>query len=230
MECRFEDAMRSALRRITYGIVFSLAAIPCVRAQSANVPPDVRAFAAQYVTAVNAKDVTHIRSYFVPQSRACITPANKEIYDSVLAMQMTDHIPPNYALTSPPVNRRNLRALSDVQYLPVTPDRELHIDYQYPGTTDGGVVILWLARQNGRWMDDHPCLTAHGLRVYRENAAAREHYENLAKVIKESLRAELIGMLRAHQTGQAEFRYHQATGSDLQTSMLVINALQQQLQ
>ena len=36
-------------------------------------------------------------------------------------------------------------------------------------------------------------------------------------------------MLRAQQTDQAEFRYHQATGSDLQTSMLVINALQEQL-
>ncbi|HVB87447.1 MAG TPA: hypothetical protein VNK23_12375 [Candidatus Dormibacteraeota bacterium] len=222
--------MRLALRRTICGIAFSVAAIPCARAQSAKVPPDVRAFAAQYVAAINAKDVTRIRSYFVPQARACITPENKEVYDSVLAMQLTDHIPQGYTLTSPPVNLSNLKALSDVQYLPVKPERELRIDYRYPGTTDGGVVVLWLARRNGRWMDDHPCITAHGLKIYRENAAAREHYQKLAKEIKEPLRAELIGMLRARQTSQAEFRYHQATGSDLQTSMLVINALQEQLQ
>jgi hypothetical protein len=222
--------MKPAVRRTICGILLSVAAIPCAGAQSAKLPPGVRPFAAQYVAAINAKDVTRIRSYFVPQSRACITSENKEVYDAVLAMQLTDHIPPSYVLTSPPVSQRNLRALSSVQYLPVKPERELRIDYQYPGTNEGGVVVLWLARQNGRWLDDHPCITAHGLKIYRENAAAREHYTDLAKQIKEPLRAELIGMLRAHQTDQAEFRYHQATGSDLQTSMLVINALQQQLQ
>lgn len=222
--------MRLRLQRTTCGIVFSLATIPCAGAQSTSVPPDVRAFAVQYVAAVNAKDVTRIRSYFVPQSRACITPENKEVYDSVLAMQITDHIPSTFILTQLSVNQSNLKALSEVQYLPVKAERELRIDYQYPGTSDGGVVVLWLARENGRWMDDHPCITAHGLKIYRENAAAREHYRALANDIKEPLRAELVGMLRAHQTAQAEFRYHQATGSNLQTSMLVINALQEQLQ
>jgi len=222
--------MSPVFRRTICGIALSLAAMPCALAQGAKVPPEVRAFAAQYIAAVNAKEVTRIRSFFVPQSRACITPENKGVYDSVLAMQLTDQIPQGYVLTSPPLNQHNLNALSDVQYLPVKPERELRIDYRYPGTSDGGVVLLWLARQNGRWMDDHPCITSHGLKVYRENAAARDHYRALADAIKEPLRAELIGMLRAHQTSQAEFRYHQATGSDLQTSMLVINALQQQLQ
>jgi len=212
------------------GVALILVAIPRAESQSTKVPTDVRAFAAQYIVAINAKDITRIRSYFVRQSRACITPENKEVYDSVLSMQLTDHIPSTFTLTQMPVNQSNLKALSDVRYLPVRPERELRIDYQYPGTSDGGVVVLWLARENGRWMDDHPCITAHGLKIYRENDAARKHYKELAGAIKEPLRTELVGMLRAHQTGQAEFRYHQATGSDLQTSMLVINALQEQLQ
>jgi hypothetical protein len=222
--------IRPAYRQIACGLAFILAAIPRAGAQVTNVPTDMQAFAAQYIAAIDAKDITRIRSYFVPESRACIRPENKEIYDSVLAMQLTDHIPSTFILTQMPVNQRNLKALSEVQYLPVKPERELRIDYKYPGTSDGGVVVLWLARENGRWMDDHPCITAHGLKIYRENAAARERYKELAGAIKEPLRTELIGMLRAHQTGQAEFRYHQATGSDLQTSMLVINALQEQLQ
>ncbi len=221
--------MKPALWPSICGIAFSLAAIPCARAQSAKVPPSVKSFAAQYVAAMNSKHVAQLRSLFVPQSRACVTPANKDVYDGVLAKQLTDRIPPNYVLSLTPVNRSNLQALSRVQYLPVKPNRELHIDYQYPRSSDGGVVVVWLARQNGRWMDDHPCITARGLKVFRDNAAARERYKSLAHAIKEPLRAELIGLLRAHRTGQAEFRYHQVTGSDLQTSMLVINALQEQI-
>jgi len=35
-------------------------------------------------------------------------------------------------------------------------------------------------------------------------------------------------MLRAHQTGEASTRYQQATGSDMKTAMLVVNALEAQ--
>ena len=183
--------MTSVLRRTVGIIVLGLAAIPCALAQGTKVPPEVRSFAAQYVAAINAKDFTRLRSYFVPQSRACITPENKEVYDSVLAMQFTDHIPRAYVLTQMAVNQSNLRALSDVQYLPVKPERELRIDYHYPGTNDGGVVVLWLARQDGRWMDDRPCITAHGIKVYRENSAARRAYWHAARATNRPGRVSL---------------------------------------
>jgi hypothetical protein len=200
-----------------------------VQAQETSVPPDVKAFAAQYVAAYNAKDRARLESLNLPQSRACITPENKEIYDSVLSKQMRDSVPQNYMLSLMPVNKGNLKALASEEYFPVKPERELHIDYQYPETNDGAQLVLWLVRQNGRWMGDFPCMTEQGIKNYRDNAAAREHYKAIAAAIKEPLRSQLLAMLRAHKTGEAEIRYRQVTGSDIRTAMLVINALQDQV-
>jgi hypothetical protein len=223
------DAMKSTVWGPICAVVLSLATIPCARAQSANVPPDVKSFATQYVAAFNAKDNARLLSFNVPQSRACITPANRDVYDSVMAMQFTGSIPPNYILTLMPVNENNLKALADLEYFPVKPERELNIDYQYPRSNSGGQLVIWLVRQNGRWMGDFPCMTARGIKNFRDNAAARKRYKALAAEIKEPLRSQLVGMLRAHQIGEAEMRYQKATGSDMRTSMLVVNALQQQL-
>jgi hypothetical protein len=194
-------------------------------AQQTAVPPDVKAFAAQYVAAFNAKDRVKLESLQLPESLACITPANKDVYDFILATQMRNPIPPKYLLTFEAVNENNLNAVASMAHFPVKPERELHIDYQYPGTDDGGQVVLWLVRQNGRWMADFPCMTDEGLKQFRENAAARQQYRAMAAAIKEPLRSELIAMLRQHKSGEASTRYEQATGSDMRTAMLVINAL-----
>ena len=198
-------------------------------AQSPAVPPDVKAFAAQYVSAFNSKDMARLQSLNLPQSRVCITPANKDIYDWVLTMQTRDPVPANYMLSWMPVNEGNLKALANIEYFPVKPEHELHIDYQYPDTNDGGQLVIWLVRQNDRWMGDFPCMTEHGIKNFRDNAAAREHYKAIAEAIKEPLRSELLTMLRAHQTGEAETRYQKVTGSDMRTAMLVVNALKDQI-
>ena len=200
------------------------------RAQQTTVPPDVKAFASQYVAAYNAKDKAKVESLYAPESHACITPATRDVYDYLLTSQMRSPIPPKYTLTFSPVNESNLNALASMVHFPVKPERELHIDYQYPGTDDGGQLVLWLVRQNGRWMADFPCMTDEGLKNFRDNAAAREHYKAMAAEIKEPLRSELLGMLRQHKSGEASTRYQQATGSDMKTAMLVVDALRDQLQ
>jgi hypothetical protein len=220
--------MKTALPPAICAIALTFAATFNLRAQNTSVPADVKAFAARYVAAFNAKDEARLKSLNLPQSLACITPANKDVYNTLLSMQMRDPIPPSYMLSLMPVNEGNLKALADYEYFPVKPERELHIDYQYPETNDGGQLVLWLVHQNGRWIGNFPCMTAHGIKNYRDNAAAREHYKAVAAAIKEPLRSELLTMLRAHQTGEAEDRYQKVTGSDTRTSMLVINALRDQ--
>lgn len=210
-------------------VALCLSASSSVHGQNAPVPPDVKAFAAQYVSAFNSKDAARLESLNLPQSRACITPATKDIYDWVLAKQMRDPVPANYMLSWMPVNESNLKALAAIEYFPVKPENELHIDYQYPETNDGGQLVIWLVHQNGHWVGDFPCMTEHGIKNFRDNAAAREHYRTIAAAIKEPLRSELLTMLRAHQTGEAEIRYQKVTGCDTRTSMLVINALQDQI-
>ena len=215
------------LRLCVIGVTF--AATLNVLAQDASVPPDVKAFAAQYVAAFNAKDKAGIAVLYLPESRACITPANHDVYDDILRMQMRDHIPPDYFLTFTAVNENNLKAAATLASYAVKPERELHIDYQYPGTNDGGQSFLALVRRNGRWMADSPCMTPQAIKDFRDSAADREHYRATAAAIKEPLRSQLLAMVRAHQDGEAATRYQQVAGGDMSTAMAVINGLKDQL-
>lgn len=189
-----------------------------------HVPPDVKAFAADYVAAYNSKDPERVLALNVPEWRACITPANKDVYD-VLLRARRDPITADYMLMLMPVNEGNLKAFAQDTYFPVKPERELHIDWQYPNTVDSGQVVLYLVHQNGRWNTDSPCMTAKSIRDFRDGAADREKYKAMAAKVKEPLRGELLAMLERHQAGEAEQRYKAATGCDMKTAVLVVNAL-----
>jgi len=199
------------------------------RAQDTSVPPEVKALAAQYVAAFNAKDKPRIASLYLPESRGCITPSNRDVYDAIQSMDMRDRIPPQYQLSFLAVNESNLKAAASLATYAVRPERELHIDYQYPGTNDGGQSFIALVRRNGRWMIDFPCMTPAAIQDFRDSAADREHYKVVAAGIKEPLRSQLLAMVRAHQDGEAATRYQQVAGGDMRTAMLVINGLKDQL-
>ena len=221
--------MRSSFVGMTCGFAFLCGAAFNLPAQDAPVPPDVKAFAAQYVAAFNSKDLARFKALQLPQSLACITPENEDVYDWLLKAQMRDHVPPHYRVSLVPVSEQNLQAAANEMSFPVKPEHELHIDYEYPETRDGGTIVLWIARQNGRWMGDAPCMTDQAIADFRANAAEREKYKKLAEEIKDPLRSELMAMLRVQKIGEAEERYRKATGADMKTSVLVVNALADQL-
>ena len=217
--------------RSALAIALGLLEVSSVRAQTAQgVSGDVKNFVTQYVAATNAKDTARLRSFLYPKSLACIMPENKDYYDA-MASHIGEPIPPNYKFSVMPVNEGNLKALESMgQRWTVKPMQELHIDYQQGD--DVGSYIVYLIHENGRWFQDFPCATDAAIRQYRDNAVANEaalaHYKALAADIKDPLRSELLGLLRAHETGRATDRYHEATGQDYKTSMYVMNALKTQ--
>ena len=204
--------------------VLALLIAPILSAQN-DAPPDVRAFAAQYVAAFNAKDQARVESLYIPESRACITPASRDVYDEILRLQMRDSVPPGYTVSFMAVNQGNLKAVGTLAQFPVPPERELHIDYQYANSNDGGQIDLYMVRRDGRWLSDFPCMTAASLKDFRDDEKDRQHYKAIAAAIKEPLRSQLLTMLRAHQSGEAATRYQQAQGGDMRNAMLVMNAL-----
>jgi hypothetical protein len=217
--------------RSALAIALGLLEVSSVRAQTAQgVPGEVKNFVTQYVAATNAKDTARLRSFLYPKSLACIMPENKDYYDA-MASHIGEPIPPNYKFSVMPVNEGNLKALEGMgQRWTVKPMQELHIDYQQGD--DVGSYIVYLIHENGRWFQDFPCATDAAIKQYRDNAVANEaalaHYKALAADIKDPLRSELLGLLRAHETGRATDRYHEATGQDYKTSMYVMNALRTQ--
>jgi len=217
--------------RTAFACTIGLFAVGVAGAQSAQgVPGDVKNFVTRYVAATNAKDAARMRSFFYPKSLACITPENKDYYGA-MASHIGEPIPPNYKFSVMPVNEGNLKALEGMgQRWTVKPMQELHIDYQQGN--DLGSDIVYLIHENGRWFQDLPCATDAEIKRFRDNAAANEaafaHYKALAVEIKEPLRSELLGLLRAHETASATERYHQVTAQDYKTSMYVIHELKEE--
>jgi len=203
-----------------------------VMPQRQPAPADIKVFASQYVTAFNSKDPRQLLALQHPQALACITPANKDYYDGALAMQMRDSIPANYTVSVMTPNEGNLKALESMgMRWPLKPEQEVHIDYQQG--EDAGGVDIWLVKENGRWFGDFPCATDATIKDYRDNAVKNKEllakYKAIADGIKDPLRTELVGLLRAHETGRAIDRYRDASGQDGRTSMLVMNALKDEM-
>ncbi len=198
------------------------------RASAQTTPPDVKAFVQQYVAAVNAKDPTRLRALYDPKALSCITPENKSFYDDVMSHHLDDPIPPNYTFKISPVNENNLKAIESMGGRPaVHPAQELQIDYQIGD--DGGSIVIYLIRENGRLFDDEPCATDEYIRKYREEAPANAkrlaEYKAIADAIKEPLRAQLVALLDQHKTAAAVDRYKAASGKDTTTSMFVMHVL-----
>ena len=219
--------MKTAIPKAIGACVIGLALAGGAQAQDQPPPAEAKAFAEQYVAASNANDKARVLSLFHPKSVACITPETKDFYDGAMEVSMREAIPADYKFTVMPVNQENLKAIESIGRFPVTPRSEMHIDYQQGD--DSGSVVLWLARENGRWFADQPCASEQTLKQFRDGAAARKEaearYKAFADGIKDPLRTELIAMLHKHETGSATDRYHEASGQDMKTSMFVINEL-----
>jgi hypothetical protein len=219
--------MRFTFARMMCTVSLSLALVPAAYPQTQESTPDLKNFAAQYVAAINTKDASRFEALYGSQSRACIAAEDKDFYNTTLHGLWREPIPANYTVTVSAVNENNLKAIETFGNFPVKPTRELHIDHQQGD--DLTSVVLYLIKENGRWVADQPCPTAEAIKQFHDNRAAREHYKTLAQSIRDPLRSELIGLLRRHETASAIDRYHQASGQDMQTSMLVLDALQHQL-
>ena len=189
------------------------------------IPADVKAFAVHYVAAINAKDTAKLWSYLAPESRACVTPQNKDVYDILFASQMDDKIPPDYHLMFTAVNESNAKAMADRQHFPVAPEHQLQIDFQLGN--DSNSIILWIVHQNGRVYADQPCATDLTIKEFRDDAPDRAHYKEVAGQIQDPLRAQLLKLIADHDTSSAITKYRDATGADTRTAMLVLNALKQ---
>jgi hypothetical protein len=198
-----------------------------LRTRAQGVGGDVKDFVSEYVAALNAKNVTRLDALLHPQSLTCVTPETKSYYDEARAAQMRDPIAANYTLRVSVPDDKELKSLDGSWRFPVRPTRKLQIEYRQG--EDSGILLLWLVQENGRWFEDDPCATEKTLKEFHDDEPARQkriaHSKALAAAIKEPLRSELIGLLREHKTTTATMRYQKATGSDYETSMLVIYEL-----
>jgi hypothetical protein len=86
-----------------------------------------------------------------------------------------------------------------------------------------------LAQANGRWFAVDPCPNAKGRTFFAEQRAEgeRQMAEGAARAAEmpESLRTEIKQLLAQNHWTAAIDRYREATGADLRTAAIVINAM-----
>jgi hypothetical protein len=197
----------------------------CAPAQAQSIPRTVDALTAAYVRAFNAKDVSTLRSLLHPASIACITPESRYFCDEMLAVHIRDPIPATYHVEMKPVaNNLELPGKGWAEF-PVRPTQQIRLTFSR-GPEESADLIVWAMRQGNRWYQVEPCLTATALQTLKADEPARKARvaEAQARVaaIQEPLRSELKALIRQGRTVTAEKRYQAATGSDLESAMLVI--------
>lgn len=215
--------MRSAKRVSLWLVLAGLLAARAALAQSQLPAAEAKAFVKEYVAAYNAKDAARLQGLYAPRSRACITPENKDYYETTQSLMWQTPIPSNYTFTLSAINEGNLKAVENFGRFLLKPERELHIDYQQGN--DLGTVVLYMVDENGHWFADQPCASEATIKQFRDQAPERAHYKAVAGAIQEPLRSQLLALLREHETGAAVDRYMKATGQDGRTAILVMNQL-----
>ncbi len=117
--------------------------------KEAYAAPDDAAFAAAYVSAVNASNVEKFRGLLHGKCLSHITEENKDFFDAAFARELAQTIPADHKWGFVPVPEGPL-ALSDAFIFPVRPTHQLQIVFgQDP--EHGRTIAGYVAADEGRW-------------------------------------------------------------------------------
>jgi hypothetical protein len=235
------------MRRIALGLVvgcaaFTAAASPA-RAQgtmrmrfsdagpTADLTPSQRVFATAYLRAVTGSDVRQYTRLVHPASLACRREDNEEFFVDVFARHqglsarepqvLVESLPPRLQLF-------DFIAKQGFDY-PVRPTHLFHVDVISTGEKQlrlGAFSVLL----DGSWYEVLPCPTTEAVTRYRakkaqaaaDDAKARE----LARLMQDQLRAEIMALLKEGKTVAAIKKYREATGADLAMAKRVVEVLE----
>ena len=148
--------------------VDSVPAAGVAAGEAAAIQAGHRTFAADYVAAVNSREVERWRRLVHPKSLACITDQNRDFFDDMAARALRRTLSGPYRIVS-------VRALGKgappgmppaMGSYPVQPTHQIQIDLD-TGPTSSVTVIRDLALSNGVWLEVLPCPTVEGLAAFR---------------------------------------------------------------
>ena len=225
------------MRSIAFlGLIFSLAlAVSCSfsGAGQVNRPATIDEFVKSYVSSINAHDLGANRVLWHSKSRACIDSDSAEFYDRAFKVSSRHGIPPNYKFTAKSVGPDDKLGFEGYATYPVRPTQQVQIDYT-EGMENSGTVIFWLVQEGKGWAEVFPCASVDTLRDFKarlpEIKATEEKTKALVDAVPESLRSELVALLRQGQSSTAAARYAEETKRDRATAMYVIEEMEYRLE
>jgi len=212
-------------------VVLGLARAAVAQPGADAIEPGHRKFAADYMAAAASGDAQRMRALIHPKSLACVTEANRDFFDELLARSMRPGLSGAHRLTS--VRRIDLAEPPGVPpgmgAYPVAPTHRIQIDV-VSGPNRSLTIVRDLALVDGGWRTVVVCPTAEGLAAFRNARQAGEQEQararSLAAAIDAPLAVELRALLKEGRRVEAIERYRGASGEGLAMSRRVVELLE----
>lgn len=227
------DFSRTILRHAALATVFALM-LAHPHPVSAQSPDAVQQqFADAWIAAIRSQDEAKVKALFHPATLACINDANRDYFEFSFKDELRTgaKLGTNYTIKSikPLSGPPPLGVLpADGFTYPVEPTHQMQIDAK---TSDGHPMYLirLLAQANGRWYTVDPCPNAKGLAFFAQQRAEgeRQMAEGAARAaaMPDTLRTEIKKLLAQGRWIDAIDRYRKATGAELGTAAIVVDAM-----
>lgn len=195
-----------------------------------EMTPAQRTFAQAYLSAITSQDIERYKRLLHPRTRACITPANAEFFNTIFARRV------GRVARNPHTSVRKLKDLGMIKAAQhnglAYPDRPSHafeINLISTGARQSAIVAF-AVRENGIWYEVLPCPSTKSLelmkqaklRAVADSIRARE----VADTLQDPLRSEILALLREMGAVSATRRYSEAAQVDITMARRVIKALE----
>ena len=202
---------------------------PQTSLESANAPTSEDAFVKAFVSAINAKDASKLKSLMHSKCRAAVTDANREFFDEMLKGDLDLEIPADYSITVTPIAPDDPLPFTQMVTYPARPTHTVQIDYE-ESDTKGVTLIRWVVVEESGWWLCQPIPTAEAMAKRREmkneNRRRQARAAELKAELKDPLLAKLKDFLKQGQKIQAIKHYRAASGEGLALAKDVIELIQ----
>ncbi len=217
--------------------IFSLLAVMALAspalAQKLEMTPAQRTFAQAYLAAITSPDIERYIRLLHPRTRACITPANAEFFNTIFARRV------NRVARNPQLSVRKLKDLGMINAAknnglsyPDRPSHAFEINLVSSGSKQYAITALGV-KVNGIWYEVLPCPSAKSLVLMREaklqNAADSLKAAALADSLQDPLRAEVLTLLQEAGPVSATKHYAEAAQIDLSMARRVVRVLEKEI-
>ena len=203
------------------------------RARAPSSSPDMnpaqRTFAQSYLSAITSSDIERYKRLLHPRTRACMTPANAEFFNTIFARRVGRVAMKPHLSVRKLEDRGMSAARSNGLAYPDRPSHAFEINLVSSGPKQNA-IIAFAVRVNGIWYEVLPCPSAKSLEVMKETklraVADSMKARAVADTLQDPLRAEIIALLRETGSVSAIRRYSEVAQVDMAMARRVIKAIE----
>jgi hypothetical protein len=187
-------------------------------------------FAARYLAAISGRDLGAYRQLLHPGSLGCMRKAAEEYFGQKLDQRQGRLVQGARATIEslPPALALDAAAAGIGLRFPARPSHAFHFDLPASGT--GEALVVFGVVEDGWWYEVLPCpsdrllgdMRAARAQAAKDSAGARK----LLASMQDTVRAELVGLIREGRLGTAMRRYSEVAGVQPEVARRVIELLE----